>query len=290
MKFDGNLASIHAYLCADGYVIKNPETQRHKYYRIGFRNTNLALLKDFQHKFEKVFKIKPRLIEGERCELGSREIYEKITKKFGDFHSKEWKMPQLNKGLSKVWIRAFFDCESWVFCKSHQNRHIGLDTVNEKGLNQIIKALNNLGIKTIKKINGKRRMFRIFIYGKENLKKFQQNISFSHPEKLEKLNITLKNFIDYNWHVDKSNIVEIIKEKARIKKPHYIRIISKENINLEEIKKLLKDLYNIECSIYERINGIGTLYYELNINKKDYIKKLIELKIVPDVLKNGIQK
>ena len=55
MKFDKNLAAIHAYLCSDGYVIKNPRTQKHKYYYIGFRNTNLILLKDFQKKFNDYF-------------------------------------------------------------------------------------------------------------------------------------------------------------------------------------------------------------------------------------------
>jgi len=28
MRFDENLIIVHAYLCADGYVIKNPETQK----------------------------------------------------------------------------------------------------------------------------------------------------------------------------------------------------------------------------------------------------------------------
>ena len=70
MQFDKNFVSIHAYLCADGYVIKNPKTQKHKYYRIGFRNTNIVLLKDFQEKFEKVFRIKPRLVVRQRCEIG----------------------------------------------------------------------------------------------------------------------------------------------------------------------------------------------------------------------------
>ena len=59
MKLDENLAAVHAYLCADGYVIKNSEAQKQKYYMIGFRNTNLILLKDFQDKFEKVFGVKP---------------------------------------------------------------------------------------------------------------------------------------------------------------------------------------------------------------------------------------
>ena len=30
MKFDENLATIHAYLCSDGYLIKNPELKKKK--------------------------------------------------------------------------------------------------------------------------------------------------------------------------------------------------------------------------------------------------------------------
>ena len=61
MKFDKNLSAIHGYLCADGYVCTNLPDQKHKYYSIGLRNTNITLLKDFESKFIKVFKIKPKL-------------------------------------------------------------------------------------------------------------------------------------------------------------------------------------------------------------------------------------
>jgi len=35
---------LHAYLCADGYVIRNPKTQKHNYYYVGLRN-KFGLLK-----------------------------------------------------------------------------------------------------------------------------------------------------------------------------------------------------------------------------------------------------
>lgn len=286
-----NLASVHAYLCADGYVIKNPETQKQKYYKIGFRNINLILLKDFQNKFKRIFRIKPHLRKDGRCEIGSKEIYEKLIKEFGSFHSYVWKTPKLSKILSKVWLRSFFDCEAWVFCKSRQNRHIGLDSINEKGINQIIERLNLLGIKTIKKINTKRKMFRIFIYGKDNLKKFEKEIGFLHPDKKRKLKESIKDFMEYKWNFpkDKENLKKFIKkklkEKIRIKKPYYIRIISKEKENLKELKKLIKKFYDIESILYERTNSIGAKYFELNINKKQEIKKLIGLKIIPNIFK-----
>jgi len=292
MKLDKNLAVVHAYLCADGYVIKNPETQKHKYYRVGFRNTNLILLKDFQEKFEKVFRIKPRLVEGQRCEIGSREIYEKLTKEFGSFYSWEWRMPELNKELIKIWLRAYFDCEGWVFCKTHQNRHIGADCVNERGLNQIIKALNDIEIKTIKKYNKKRNIYRILIYGKKNLNGFYKKIGFLHPDKKEKLKEVLSDFMVYIWNFpeDKEKckrfILNILKEKIKIKKPHYARIISKEEYNLEELNKWARYFYDIEGKVNRGINGLGTVYYELNINKKSEIQKLINLKIIPNILPN----
>ena len=46
-----DLISIHAYLCADGYVIKS-KNPKYKYFKIGLRNTNPVLLRDFQEKFE----------------------------------------------------------------------------------------------------------------------------------------------------------------------------------------------------------------------------------------------
>jgi hypothetical protein len=48
MRFNEDLAKIHAYLCGDGCVSKNKKENKHKYYKIDFRNTNLVLLKDFQ--------------------------------------------------------------------------------------------------------------------------------------------------------------------------------------------------------------------------------------------------
>ncbi|MFH1607840.1 MAG: LAGLIDADG family homing endonuclease [archaeon] len=293
MKFNENLTSIHSYLCADGYVIKNPKTQKQKYYYIGFRNTNLVLLKDFQKKFFNYFKIKPRLNIGERCIVQKKELYEKLTSKFGSFYSKEWVMPLLNDRLSKKWLRTFFDCEGWVFCKTHQNRHIGLDSVNEKGLNQIIKSLNKLGIKTIKKVNKKRGIFRIFIYGKGNLIKFSKEIGFLHPDKKEKLDVLIKDFVEYKWSFPSKEkecelfVKDLLNKKVRIKKPYYIRIVSKEEVNLNKLNQLLYKFYKINGKVNKRINGIGTIYYELNINRREDIQKLINKKLIKNILKEN---
>jgi len=288
MKMNEDLVAVHAYLCADGYVIKNSETQKQKYYMLGFRNTNLILLKDFQEKFEKVFGLKPYLIKGQRCRIGSKEIYEQLTKEFGSFYSWHWKMPELNEKLLKIWLRAYFDCEGWVFCKTHQNRHIGADCVNEKGINQIILSLESLGIKTIKKFNKKRKIYRIIIYGKENLLKFKEKIGFLHPEKVKKLEEVEKDFIVYEWDFPKKEkecknfIKELLKRKIKIRRKKYVRIFSKEESNLVILSKLLKRLYKINSKVHKYVNGFGNIFYELNINKKEEIQKLINHDLIPN--------
>jgi len=289
MKFNENLAAIHAYLCADGYAIKNPKTQKHKYYRIGFRNINLILLRDFQKRFKKYFKIKPRLVRGQRCEIGSREIYENLTEKFGSFYSREWRMPKLNKEFSRAWLRTFFDCEGWVTCKTHQNRHIGADCVNEKGILQIKQALIRLGISPWIKKRLDREIFSLKIYGKENLVKFSKDIGFLHPLKKEKLKQAINDFVNYYWSFPKGNLEKknflkkIMLEKVKVKRDNgVIRIISNKEVNLLNLQKELNNIFNIESKVNKRINGIGTIYFQLNINKKEELKKIVKNKLLSE--------
>ena len=96
MKFTNNLAAIHGYLCGDGYVIRNPLTQSHKYYHIGFRNTNMVLLRDFQSKFFSEFGIKPIITNDGRCKIQNKKIYYILTKDFS-YYSYEWELPKLSK-------------------------------------------------------------------------------------------------------------------------------------------------------------------------------------------------
>lgn len=287
MKFDENLAAIHAYLCGDGYVIKNPKTQKKKYYYLGFRNTNLTLLKDFQKKFYSYFRVKPRLKEGERCIVQNKKIYEKVIKRFHSFYSREWEMPILNKKLTKIWLRAFFDCEGWVIVKSHQNRHIGMECVNKNGLDKIKNALSSFKIKSKIKKRRDRNIYSLYIFGKVNLIKFRNNIGFIHPDKKEKLDRAILDYVNYYWlFPDKKEtqiifIRKLMQEKAKMKKDTGIfRIISNKEENIKILGGLLNEIFNVESKINKRINGIGTPYFELNINKKDEIIKLIKNSLI----------
>jgi hypothetical protein len=136
MKMDENLAAVHAYLCADGHVTKSlPQKQKH--YTVGLRNTNLIILQDFKKRFDKVFNTQCHPYGGQKCQKGSKEIYELLTNQFGSFYSWHWTMPKLEKDKLRIWLRAYFDCEGGVFCKKHQNRHIGVDCINKIGIEQI---------------------------------------------------------------------------------------------------------------------------------------------------------
>src|SRR3989338_9921172 len=185
MKFDKNLAAIHAYLCGDGYVIKNPETQKHKYYHIGLRNTNEVLLKDFQQKFKAVFNIEPRIVPG-RSVIQNKEIYQFLTNDFS-YYSYEWSFPQLSIENTKAWLRAFFDCEGWVENQIHKSRLIRLDCCNKLGIISIQQALLRFKITSQVRKIPTRNIYRLTISGRDNIKRFQSKINFIHPDKARRL-------------------------------------------------------------------------------------------------------
>lgn len=283
MKINEDLAVVHAYLCADGYVIKNPQTQKHKYYIVGLRNTNLVLLQDFQNRFEKVWGIKPRLIEGQRCQIGSKHIYELLSKNFRSFYSRQWRMPDLNKSSSRAWLRTYFDCEGWVSIEKHKSRLIGADCINLSGIRQVKKALARNGIKSKLKKKNNRDIFRLYIYGRNNLIKFQKTIGFNHPQKNVKLQEAVDDYVVYDWKFPKNPenlknfIRSLMQKRAKIRKDNLVvRVISNKRTNLITLKKNLEALFTIESKINGMSNGIGTHYYQLNIYKREEVRKVIE--------------
>ena len=150
----------------------------------------------------------------------------------------------------------------------------------------MIILLDKLGIKSIKKIVKGGKMFRIFLYGKDNLKKFEKEIGFLHPDKKRKLKKAIEDYVNYVWQFPKEEnkskrfLRKILKEKLMVRKPRSSRIISKEESNLLQVQKLLKKFYNIHSRVNKSVNGTGTIYYELNIHRKEDIVKLIKLKMI----------
>ena len=275
MKIDNNFAAIHGYLCGDGYVIRNPKTQTHKYYYIGFRNTNTVLLKDFQEKFEKVFGIKP-LITKDRCKVQNKNIYHKLTSNFS-YYSDKWKVPHISKENLKYWIRAYFDCDAWVQVQKGKSRSIMVESINGSGLKQIKNLLKlYFGINSsVPKKRKKRNIWYMYICGKENLIKFQQEINFLHPHKRKRLTEAIKSYKTYKWSIpsEKEELIKFLTKKGRVRNDtKEIRFFSIIKGNLIRLKnKLIK--YNINAKLYGPWkNNRGKIYYCLTFKQNEFRK------------------
>lgn len=273
MKFDKNLASIHGYLCGDGYVITNPSTQKKKYYYIGFRNMDTVLLLDFQKKFKRTFGIKPIVTQDGRCKTQNKEIYSIFTKNHS-YYSYEWRIPSLSKDQMRWWLRAFFDCEAWVENQPGKSRLIGLDCCNKEGLFQVQRSLEELRIKSkIHKKKG-RTIWRLTICGLDNIRKFKRNIGFLHPNKKEKLNAAIGSYVNYDWDIPKikRNFFFFMRQKGRTqKKRDEIRFHSIKKQNLIELSKALKK-QGISSKVFGPWkNNSGSTYYCLTTKKSEVI-------------------
>ncbi len=268
MRFNKNLAAIHGYLCGDGYVITNPPTQKHKYYHIGFRNTNDVLLKDFQQKFKEVFGLTPIITNEGRCRIQNKEIYHLLTKECS-YYSYEWRLPQLSKENIRHWLRAFFDCEGWVENQPAKSRLIGLDCCNESGLRSVQEALKKF--KIYSSIKRKRtHIWRLTICDIKNLKRFQKQIGFLHPEKARKLEEAINSYKNYKWGIptDKQGLLQFLKEKGRYRGSRKeLRIFSIKKQNLTMLNKAL-NMHSIVSNVHGPwVNNNGSKYYCLIIKE-----------------------
>jgi hypothetical protein len=283
LKFNKNLSAIHSYLSGDGYVIRNPKTQKNVYYYIGFRNMNETLLSDFEKHFFEYFNVKPRRCKDGRTLVQKKELYFKLTEKFS-YYSREWKLPKLNKINLKFWLRAFFDCEGWVVNIKAKDRSIGLDSVNHQGLKDIQKNLLRFNIPSKLRAKKGRDITTLQIFGKENLIQFRKEVGFLHPNKRKKLILAINSYVNYNWHFSKINLkkslFKIMKEKTKFKKnrkKYVIRINSIKKNNLILLSKYLEKIYDIESKIYGPMENNTTSYYELHINKIIHVEKTLKI-------------
>jgi hypothetical protein len=92
----------------------------------------------------------------------------------------------------------------------------------------------------------------------------------------------MNDFMDYYWKFpakrNKQNefVRCLLKKKAVIGKSNgVVRIFSNKEENLIKLQKILDNLFDIESRIGKRRNGIGTIYFELNVNKQREVKRLI---------------
>src|SRR3989344_8162064 len=270
MKFDKNLAAVHGYLCADGYVVRNPSTQKHKYYHIGLRNTNGTLLRDFQGRFKAAFGLSPIIGHG-RCKISNKSIYHFLAKEYS-YCSYEWRLPQPSKENLRHWLRAFFDCEGWVENQPAKSRLVGADCCNESGIFSVQKALRRFGVHSEIKKRTNRMIWRLTVCGKDDLQRFQEYIGFLHPKKKQKLEEAMSSYADYSWSIPetKDGLLAFVSSKGRTRQSrHEIHLYSIRKDNLAALKKDLNKL-----RLHSRLfgpwkNSTGSLYYCLTIKQKE---------------------
>ncbi len=279
-----DLAAVHGYLCADGWVIIHKAGAVHKYYRMAFKNMEPALLEDFVARFERVFLTRPKISKNaDLAYIGNRQIFEELTSTFGSFYSYEWKFPELfnTKEMKAIWLRAVFDCEGWVYCKKGIDRHIGLEMVNLAGVLRIQQLLSEFGVIAYFKIKKRGKIFRLNIFGKDNMAQFSRTIGFLHPKKKAKLQEALDSFVDYVWKFpeEKTKLAAFLVEKLGGKRhkigKRRIRICSCARGNLETLQKELKLLFGVSAVVSkEQTNSRGDSYFELSINRSEGIGKI----------------
>ncbi len=278
------MAAIHGYLCADGYVVSHKQGSRHKYYRMALRNTEIVLLKDFAFRFKNVFgilpKISPRI---DRAYAQRKHVYLWLVKRFGSFHSYKWRFPELfrSRKLKSAWLRAVFDCESWVSCKKASDRHIGLEMVNRRGVLKIKKLLSEFKIRAKFKVRNKRGLYRLNIFGKQNIEIFSHKIGFLHPKKHAKLEEAIASYVDFRWHFPekrmelKKFILTKLAGKSGKISSRRIRVCSCFRNNLKKLRSRLKTCFGVDSKVSkESVNGLGNTFFELSINKKSDVQKL----------------
>ena len=275
MKFNEDLAAIHGYLCADGYVITNPVTQKHKYYYIGLRNTNDTLLQDFQKRFLNVFGLKPIITNDGRCKIQNKEIFQILTKDF-TYYSNRWTFPNLSKQLMRFWLRAYFDCDGWASSIKAKDRKIGLESINERGIIQIRDVLKNtFKIDSTVKKRSTRNIWSLTICGKDDIQKFHDEIGFLHPKKVSKLEEALNSYVSYNWILpnNKKDLINFVVNKGRLQKGrNQIKLLSIMKSNLINISIKLNELGVNSKLLGPWKNSYGSIYYCLIIKLSELNK------------------
>jgi hypothetical protein len=244
----------------------------------------MVLLSDFQKRFETKFNIKPKIAYG-RARVYSKEIYERLVNEW-DFYSKSWKLPEMPKQKLKLWLRAFFDCEAWIEVEGRKNRRIGLDSINHSGIMHIRNALESMGIISRVKKNKNKNTYRLQIFGKRNIHRFEKEIGFLHPDKNRKLQEAIDSYPNYLWDFPENPteneefVRKIMCEKARFRKPSYIAVVSNRTENIKTLSLLLKRLFNVKSRLYESRSGQGTKYHELIINRKKSVAKALKHRLL----------
>lgn len=188
-------ASICGFLAGDGSVQKR-KAKSFYHCQIDFFPDD-ALMKDtYLSQMRKVYEKIPLVQKKNKhyiIRLSSKVIVEDLMN-IANFGLKKWTLPKsllFIKGAKENWLKAFFSAEAYVSSNS-----IKIQTVNKKGMQEVSKILQGLGIATKSyeyqpKKENHSLVSIIFINKKEDRLKFFNKIGFWHEKKTKILKESL---------------------------------------------------------------------------------------------------
>jgi transcriptional regulator with XRE-family HTH domain len=99
------------------------------------------------------------------------------------FKEKNWRIPKTifssNNEIKRYYLRGIFDSQGSVNFVEKSTKNVNLRSYNKRGLRQIKKLLIQLGIKSSILDKGR----RLYLFGRNNIEKFQNLINFSIKRK-----------------------------------------------------------------------------------------------------------
>jgi len=188
-------AAICGFLSGDGSVQKRKEKEFY-HHQIDFFPDNKLMMETYIKQIKTIYSKVPTIRKNNKfysVRFTSKVAVEDMSN-LAKFGLKRWTLPKILfkiEGAKENWLRAFFSAEAYV-----GRRCIKIQTVNKKGMKEISKILEDLGIdNNYYEYNPKKAsdslVSILFITKKESRLKFYNLIGFWHSKKTKALKESL---------------------------------------------------------------------------------------------------
>ena len=168
---------------------------------ISYVNKELELVQKFRCLMKEVYGITPSLEKSFSSNaflsrVARKSVAEDLRKYCESYKAENWRVPkqifEASKTAQASYLQALFDDDGTT-----GKREIRLISINLEALKQMRVLLeDSFGIGCQIYRRSDKNCYHLSIYGRENMKKFADNIGFYLKEKLDKLNALLER---YNW-------------------------------------------------------------------------------------------
>jgi len=168
---------------------------------ISYANKELELVQKFRRLMKEVYGITPSSEKSYASNaflsrITRKSIAEDLRKYCESYKAENWRVPkqifEASKKAQASYLQALFDDDGTI-----GKREIRLISINLEALKQVRALLEgSFGVGCQIYQRSDKNCYHLSIYGRENMKKFADNIGFYLKEKLDKLNALLEK---YNW-------------------------------------------------------------------------------------------